>query len=899
MKVKMNSGLIQKRISSLQSNFEAPDNKIYYERAKIAEQDQKPNRNQLITTFVECCNNYKNANKYFRQCLYFLECATLREDKALQRTISSTFKSNILPYVEDLQQVETAINRYNLSESDKSELLEAVDLMDTADRIINNHEQISKRFNIESLFSRGTNQFVNMESVLINCCNMMDTYDTDVSNKLALTLEEVFYQIDKNNLPCDRANVVQQIAEYFLHREANISEKDYRGLQHVLEASPMIDDEDKKNINYFCNSYDNSNHKLIRLLNQFKSNPNKSFEDLRQTVECLFAMCRPRDIADSMKTLLSYIRVHLISESDMFDISDIVNLVSNITNQIAGNLGEEGDSFTREDIQVCKDAFTSEINAVDLYCTSSNVLPSFHTRLFEYKRTLELAIDHLDDMLSYVTTSYNESVIAKIQKQYQTMEPVAFQEFKIFKFNNLITACMKIDKKLKEKGQKAIHKVINKAKNIKTKIFESADPVDTIMPYNCQSDIVISTIEFDNGEDNDQIHKAFSEFCKDINTSGILEEGYNCYYRVTDSVELHLNYAPKITITQEDNVNISSHMPNEDITRCVKVMEISENIDLLSSINIQKLIEKAETSELSQEQVVLFVETAMYTGGLIGENTVSNVMRRANQALKEQGCVGYGKLNRLLREKLEPVDNAPLPIVLESLQLISSILESEDEKKEINEKKKEEKKKNGVIDRIKSNIPKKDRKEEDQTQSDKEKKDPFAGINLNSLQLYVQGLRGKMKDMSNKEKEISRNLDTGFNRFSKAVKDTLISDRREAIIKGSVIPSFSKCVKLAIGAAGIAMINPAVALFTVIGGLAMSKKLTKQERLLLLDEIETELEVIDKEISLAESKNQIKRYRKLLTMKKNLQRQYQRIKYNVRVGKDILPGSTTGLKNRD
>ena len=41
----------------------------------------------------------------------------------------------------------------------------------------------------------------------------------------------------------------------------------------------------------------------------------------------------------------------------------------------------------------------------------------------------------------------------------------------------------------------------------------------------------------------------------------------------------------------------------------------------------------------------------------------------------------------------------------------------------------------------------------------------------------------------------------------------------------------------------------------------------------------------------------MKKYRALLTYRKNLQRQYQRIRYNLRVGKDIVPGSNTGLKH--
>ena len=137
--------------------------------------------------------------------------------------------------------------------------------------------------------------------------------------------------------------------------------------------------------------------------------------------------------------------------------------------------------------------------------------------------------------------------------------------------------------------------------------------------------------------------------------------------------------------------------------------------------------------------------------------------------------------------------------------------------------------------------------------------------------------------------------------FSKAIKNAFVSDKRESIIKGSVIPSFSKAMKIAIGLAGLGLVtgNPVVPLVAALGGLSVSKKLTQRERILLLDEIETELDVTEKEIANADAKNQIKKYRTLLQYKKDLQRQYQRIKYNVRVGKDILPGSAAGFKERN
>ena len=77
----------------------------------------------------------------------------------------------------------------------------------------------------------------------------------------------------------------------------------------------------------------------------------------------------------------------------------------------------------------------------------------------------------------------------------------------------------------------------------------------------------------------------------------------------------------------------------------------------------------------------------------------------------------------------------------------------------------------------------------------------------------------------------------------------------------------------------------------------MSKNLTRKERMLLLDELEVEMEVIDKEIELAQNKNQIKRYRQLLQYKKKCQREYQRIKYNIKAKQDVPFSSELGVKS--
>jgi hypothetical protein len=172
-------------------------------------------------------------------------------------------------------------------------------------------------------------------------------------------------------------------------------------------------------------------------------------------------------------------------------------------------------------------------------------------------------------------------------------------------------------------------------------------------------------------------------------------------------------------------------------------------------------------------------------------------------------------------------------------------------------------------------------------------------VRLNTIKLGFEDLKSKAKSLSQKEKEASKTLDMYAAQFTKAVKNALTSDRREGIIKGSVIPSFSKCLKIGIGFAGVFVFNPLLAIIAAFGGLAMSKKLNKRERNLMLDEIEIELDVVEKEIANAENRGQMKKYRSLIKYKKELQRTYQRIKYNISADRDILPGSSVGIKGQE
>lgn len=155
----------------------------------------------------------------------------------------------------------------------------------------------------------------------------------------------------------------------------------------------------------------------------------------------------------------------------------------------------------------------------------------------------------------------------------------------------------------------------------------------------------------------------------------------------------------------------------------------------------------------------------------------------------------------------------------------------------------------------------------------------------NTIKLASMKLRNAFKKMSDKEKRISKSIDLSMNNLSKSAEKALTTDNREAIIKGSILPSASKALKLAITSAGIGLIfhTPIAAIISVLGYLGCSAKFKVKERQMIIDEIEIELKMCDKYIEIAESKNDMKALKQLLSTKRDLERQLQRVKYKLKI----------------
>lgn len=169
---------------------------------------------------------------------------------------------------------------------------------------------------------------------------------------------------------------------------------------------------------------------------------------------------------------------------------------------------------------------------------------------------------------------------------------------------------------------------------------------------------------------------------------------------------------------------------------------------------------------------------------------------------------------------------------------------------------------------------------------DAEKNTPFVlEVSFaNTVNIVKTKIQSAFNKMSDKEKELSKNIDVTFVGFTKKVENMFNSNNREAVIKGSVIPSASKMLKMAL-AAGLTswLIHPVVAVIGILGYIGVSKVIQNKERQLILDEIDTELQMVDKYLQQAEAKDDMKAYKNLLTTKKRLQREYTRIKYKIKM----------------
>ena len=891
-RINIDFGTILKRSKCINSLSEScTDAKKRYEYLENNIHNKQSNSyiKNSLRSYIESLCDHKNANMYFRQPLYLIQEFN-KSDKSCSEYILKEYTNRILPYVNDISLLNEAAQRYDLYPYQYDIIKEYASKYIIADRILNNHDKISKRFNICSEINKVKSR--GLKFVTESCCSMIDTYTIAPYAKFNLCLEEMGYLLDKEGIDYDKKDLVRYTTEYFLLRSPDISDRDYKGYKTVLKENTYITEDDLEYVNFVLypekqsrNVLDDCVPSINKQLQLFISIQSKSIEELDKCI----SNCTKATILD-LKTNIDKIiwLIWDVYKSNIFENAQLEQSIKCWLQCIISRF--EKDIVSSSDI----DNIIIKIENI-----SNNLIAGFNDNgdycllISKFKELLNEFIDRLTALSDISYSKDNIDAIDYVNSDRE--DPIPVKEFKIFKFHNLVRATLEMDNFLKNKEKKLF--ISRKPNDI---IFgESTDELYSYIGEDAKADICVAQYYTESSDNK----SCFEEICKEFNNRLICNnmDTIRCYYvNLGEVAEIHLKESCPIKLNESDwnkihesyNFSMDIYIDKfANVATCIESLSGFNNFDIenrlfnfknnpnLSLEHYEVAMEALSLLDIDKDTINLFSESfGNYRYSVITE---SEYNRELNTIKK-------------ISENWEQQQSIPLYVQVEAFQILTAVLEDAP-----NVKKPEVKKPKVGVDNNKHEEDKPN-KEENGKDDGKKDKNPFKGINLSSMKLYLEGLKSKMKNMSAKEKEVSRNMDNYFRLFVKSMKNALVSDRREAIIKGSVIPSFSRCVKYAIGLAGMGLItgNPLIPLLTAMTGLAVSKRLTQKERMLLLDEIETELEVVDKEISMAESKNQMKKYRQLLNYKKNLQRQYQRIRYNIRIGKDILPGSSAGIKDK-
>lgn len=157
---------------------------------------------------------------------------------------------------------------------------------------------------------------------------------------------------------------------------------------------------------------------------------------------------------------------------------------------------------------------------------------------------------------------------------------------------------------------------------------------------------------------------------------------------------------------------------------------------------------------------------------------------------------------------------------------------------------------------------------------------------LNTIKLGWRGFLRKVnqaKNVGSRVKENIRDATSKLNHFLKSAEDFANSHAKDTVIDRQLIPAMKALWKTAIplAAAGIITQNPAVSMVGAVIALVNSGKTSKDAKYRMVQELDTELKVLDRSIQNAESNGSTEEYRNLLRTRDKLKNQRAKIKYGM------------------
>ena len=911
---------------------------------------------QFLRSYIESMCNTENASTYYYQIFDLLEKFN-EVDPVISDRILTEYVNRILPYTENFDSVCSTLERRDLTENQVNTICEYCSDYNAADRILKNHASISKRFNIERECNRirttGLKYFID------SCADMIGTYNIKDYQKMNLLFEECYYILQKNHVDYNKDDMIKNVVEYYLIQNPYISNNELNNFRRAINENYILEQEDIDKVQTLLSSdsEDDSYKSIADAVQRYLVSCDKSEDNLSIMISRVLKDTNKQDILHNIDSLI-YLLWDLV-KNKTFESDDgvyaafkiIPNHISGCTKLVANNNADSNiEDYSKEDLIDIINRMNSIKNEIELV-GNSNPMYSSAANSF-----IKLAINPSIESLNYTKDIlYSKSNIDNMDFLANTTESIPLKEFKIFKFHNLVNAAFNLNKFLKVKEKKfinsakgKINKFVSKTKNILFgEMVEMKENIFSFIGEDCKASLCVRQYPYNESELSD-ITEFLEIVCNEYNdllTSQNMDS-IRAYYVINPGIaEINIKEATEIELTESEMKEVRNNFDSSiDIyleTYVETTSQFNAYYDFMSTPIEEQILNFNNYNNFTYDHFEATLEALSLL------DVDSNIVKvfgekfsdyQFNKAI-EEGVINesYVMLSKQEKKVNETVENwkkeydVPVTIQLEAYGYLLDIIEEASGKppvavggKALEDRLRQKGYYNGEDDEDEDEDDEEDDYDEDEEETKPVKKntksvskpsndiDPNkyrsqqqtgkkGFLNINNIKLGLMGLKQKFKDMNSKQKEMSMNLDNSVRSIVNSTKKAIVSDRREAIIKGSIVPSFSRCIKSAIGLAGLGIITNSIVvpIIVAIGGMAVSKKLSDRERGFLLDEIETELDVVEKEIAIADSNNQINKYRALLKYRKELQRQYQRIRYNIKMTREPIPSSVGMRKNED
>lgn len=788
-----------------------------------------------VSKFMTECASLPNAKYHYKNCIGLLEMVEEKVPDIIGE-VSSYFALSVVPFCENLVLIESCINDANITDIIKQKILGKLHEYKIADRIIDNHNKLTKRFNVDDTIQT---KYITIGEVCKSICNIVDTYNMPPHVKMEICFEEVCYQMDKSGIDFNESAMVESITDYFLSIPMDESSVDmYRKtilsspvlsmkadakIKYLMNENKVVDTSTFNGILENCYNYD----QVKNIINEYKLNPNKSYDLFKETVDNICQQS-PSNILEDIPIILKWIRT--------FAVNNISGPVTDMIDMFIQTY------YKREDINHIIQCIEIELLSLE------KEIGDTKTELYTYYKILEESISKLRE--------YADSLYTEKEKKNQLDEGVHFEYYIIGEQDTKIVLNTLINDA--KKADEFIDKISSQSVN--TNNIVKSDIKDTITKENftryIDTDGRLSMVlcSFDTSACNEhtQVYKYIDSIIS--STNNMLYNGSSkVYYTVMENcIDIVLRSKFKIATGLKEEATAESFMTDVELYRVNCVIESAKLMTKLEQCNPKDIIKTAikRIGKLSEEQVSMMIE-AWSMGAVIDTDDMDKF---CNEFVNYQEECGNNVSAYMMKNKYKSAKlNRTIPsmdMMVESTAIMNDIIHE--------------------------------------------------AVDLNSLKLAWMSAKKKAKGLSAKEQEMSRDMDASFNNFIRGLQNFYkVTDHREQIMKGQVIPSVSKMIKIGItlaisGVATGSILVPAIAAVT---GIILSKKSKNKEKKMWLDEIDIELQVIDRELKRVEDgpKSNNKKYRTLLTMQKNLQREKQRIAYDLaKSGHSIIP-STKGI----